>query len=66
MQQIVMNDIPKGKLAAFGRELDAILLKIHENTIAAKLTYKEIDRLKKSNDRSFERMKRAVEKLETY
>ncbi|MBX3289357.1 MAG: hypothetical protein KF855_08415 [Acidobacteria bacterium] len=69
MQETLTNGLPKlskTKMAAYERELDALLKRLRESNLAAKQTYKEIDRLRKSNDRSFERMKRAVEKLESY
>lgn len=69
MREISTDLLPKmskAKMSSFLRELDVLLTKLHEDTAEAKRTYREIDKLKRSNDRSFERMRRAVEKLESY
>lgn len=45
------------------KKLDRMLSQLRENNIATLEIRKEIDRLKKANDRSFYRAKKAVESL---
>ena len=66
MQEAIDLNIPKSKRAAFERQLNSLFAKLRENNDAARKAYKEIDRLKKANDRSFARLERAMKRLESY
>lgn len=48
------------------KELDELLIKLNENVAEIRKINEESERLKKQNDVSFERMKRAVNSLSKY
>lgn len=62
MSDILTRQLGKSSVAAFTKELDNLLDKINENGRLTREADKEIQRLRKLNDKSFEKMKRAVER----
>lgn len=63
MNQVLDPPISKAKVASFTKKLDQLLTQLRSNNRATLEIRKEIDRLKKTNDRSFNRAKKAVEAL---
>ncbi len=61
MNDILTRQLGKSSVAAFTKELNDLLDKINENGRLTREADREIKRLRKQNDRSFEKMKRAVE-----
>lgn len=61
MSEALTRQLGKSSIAAFTKELDGLLDQINENGRLARETDKEIQRLRKLNDKSFEKMKKAVE-----
>ncbi len=53
----------KGKEASFLKKLDGLLAQLRENNQATLEIRKEIAQLKRANDRSFNRAKKAVDAL---
>ena len=66
MRQTLNTTISKAKEASFMKKIDLMLSQIRENNRATLEIHKEIAKLKRSNDRSFRRAKKAVEALENY
>jgi len=66
MNQVASPSLPKSKEAALNREIDDLLATMKQNIQAIKNSNKQIDKLRTTNDRSFERMKRAIEGLRNY
>lgn len=62
MSDVMTRQLGKSSVAAFTRELNDLLDKINENGRISRETDKEIQRLRKLNDKSFEKMKKAVER----
>lgn len=61
MSDVLTRQLGKSSVAAFTKELDGLLDKINENGRLAREAEKETKRLRKLNDKSFAKMKRAVE-----
>ena len=61
MNDILTRQLGKSSVAAFTKELNDLLDKINENGRLTREADREIKRLRKQNDRSFEKMKRSVE-----
>ncbi|MCC6329399.1 MAG: hypothetical protein IT174_12860 [Acidobacteria bacterium] len=61
MSDILTRQLGKSSVAAFTKELNDLLDKINENGRLTREADKEIKRLRKQNDKSFEKMKKAVE-----
>ena len=61
MSDILTRQLGRSSVAAFTKELNDLLDKINENGRLTREADREIKRLRKQNDRSFEKMKRAVE-----
>ena len=66
MSQAVETPISKAKEASFSKKLDQFLVQLRANNRATLEIRKEIDQLRKSNDRSYARAKKAVEALSKY
>ena len=66
MSQVLNQEISKTKEKSYSREIDNLLSKLKENCNLMKTENKEIARLRKLNDKSFEKLKRTVESLQTY
>lgn len=66
MSQVLNPEISKTKEKHRLREIENLFLKLKENTITIKNDNKEIERLRKSNDKSFGKLKIALENLRTY
>ena len=66
MNTTLNASLPKSKEVAYNKKLDILLSQLRENNNATKEIYKDIDKLKKSNDRAFARAKRAVDALANY
>lgn len=66
MNQTLTPSLPKAKELAFSKKLDRLLSQLRENNQATKEIHKETDKLKRSNDLSFNRAKKAVESLANY
>ena len=66
MSQVLGQEISKAKEETYLIEFENLLSKLKENTKSIKKENKEIERLRKSNDKSFGRLQRAVEDLKTY
>lgn len=66
MSQVLEQEISKSKEKIYLKEIENLVSKLKETTKSIKNENKEIARLRKSNDKSFLRLKRAVENLETY
>jgi len=64
-QSLLTSNLSKSKKATFSRRLELILDQLHENVVATREIQKESSKLKRSNDRSFERARKAVEALES-
>ncbi len=66
MSQVVDTQISNAKQASFSKKFDQFLVQLQENNRAALEIRKEIERLRKSNDRSYARAKKAVDALSKY
>lgn len=66
MNTTLNASLPKSKEVAYNKKLDILLSQLRENNNATKEIYKDIDKLRKSNDRAFARAKRAVDALANY
>jgi hypothetical protein len=63
MNQIFDSTMSKAKEASFLKKLDGLLVQLRENNRATLEIRKEIAQLKRADDRSFTRAKKAVEAL---
>lgn len=63
MSQVFESTMSKGKEASFLKKLDGLLAQLRENNQATLEIRKEIAQLKRANDRSFNRAKKAVDAL---
>ena len=63
MNQTLDQTISKGKESQLFRKLDDMLSTLRENNQATLDIYKDIAKLRRSNDRTFNRAKKAVEAL---
>ena len=63
MSQPLTPTLSKAKEASFLKKLDGMLGQLRENNQATLEIRKEIAQLKRANDRSFDRAKKAVEAL---
>ncbi|MBX3245196.1 MAG: hypothetical protein KF685_12160 [Acidobacteria bacterium] len=63
MSQMFESTMSKAKEASFLKKLDGLLTQLRENNQATLEIRKEIAQLKRSNDRSFNRAKKAVDAL---
>lgn len=66
MNQLLQQTSSKSKEASFSKKLGLMLAQLHETNLETLKIRKDINRLKKANDRSFERAKKAVEALAKY
>ena len=66
MSQVFNETISKAREASFSKKLGVLLAQLHETNLETLKIRRDIDRLKKANDRSFERAKKAVEALAKY
>jgi hypothetical protein len=63
MSQIVETQISRTKEASFAKKFDRFLAQLRDSNQATIEIRKEIDLLKKANDRSYARAKKAVDAL---
>lgn len=66
MNELFVPVMTKSKADAYVKTIDELLNKLRENNRISKENHKEIQRLRKSNDKAFERAKAAVDRLATY
>lgn len=66
MRQILNPPLSKAKEESISRKLDDMLIRLRENNRATIEVYKDIEKLKRSNETSFRRAKKAVEALAKY
>jgi uncharacterized protein YaaN involved in tellurite resistance len=66
MSQVLNREINKAAEKSRLREIENLFLKLKENSKTIKQENKQIERLRKANDKSFGRLKQAVENLRTY
>jgi hypothetical protein len=66
MSQAINQEISKAKEKSYLREIETLLSRLKENSKSIKSENKQIERLRKANDKSFVKLKRAVENLQTY
>lgn len=66
MSQVFDQEISKSKEKSYLNEIESLFLKLKENSKTIKQENKQIERLRKLNDKSFSRLKQAVENLRAY
>ena len=66
MSQVLNREINKVAEKSRLREIENLFLKLKENSKTIKQENKQIERLRKANDKSFGRLKQAVENLRIY
>lgn len=66
MSQVLNERIGKSKEQNYLREIESLLFKLKENSKSIKNENKQIERLRKANDKSFGKLKQAVENLRAY
>jgi hypothetical protein len=66
MSQILNPEISEAKEKTYLQEIENLFSVLKENNKSIKSENKEIERLRKSNDKSFGKLKQAVESLQTY
>ena len=66
MNQLLNPSLSKNQEPTRLKMFDMMLSQLRENNRATQEIHKEIQKLKRSNDRSFNRAKKAVEALENY
>lgn len=66
MSQILKREISKTKEESYLREIEDLFLKIRDNNKSIKQENKQIERLRKTNDESFARLRQTVENLRAY
>jgi uncharacterized protein YaaN involved in tellurite resistance len=66
MSQVLNEQISKSKEQNYLQEIENLLFKLKENSKTIKNENKQIERLRKVNDKSFGKLKQAVENLRTY
>lgn len=66
MNQILTPTMSKAKEARFSKKLDQLLTQLGENNRATLEIYKDIDKLRRSNEIAFSRARKAVESLAKY
>lgn len=63
MSEVIETPISKTKEASFSKKFDQFLTQLRDNNQATLEIRKEIDQLKRSNDKSYARAKKAVDAL---
>jgi uncharacterized protein YaaN involved in tellurite resistance len=66
MSQVLNEQISKSKEQNYLQEIENLLFKLKENSKTIKNENKQIERLRKANDKSFGKLKQAVENLRAY
>lgn len=66
MSQVLNREIGKATEKSRLQELENLFLKLKENSKTIKQENKQIERLRKANDKSFMRLKQVVENLRPY
>ncbi len=66
MSQVFNQEIGEAAEKRSLREIESLFLKLKENSKTIKQENKQIERLRKANDKSFARLTQAVENLQTY
>lgn len=66
MSQTFNPTLSKAKEESISRKLDELLARLRENNRATLNIYKDIEKLRRSNEKSFNRAKKAVEALAKY
>lgn len=66
MSQVLNREISKAKEKSRLQEIENLFLKLKDNSKTIKHENKQIERLRKTNDKSFTRLKQVVENLRVY
>ena len=66
MSQVLNQEVTKAQEKTFLREIENLFLKLEENNRKISQENKQIEHLRKKNEKSFVRLKQAVENLRTY
>lgn len=66
MNQTLTPTLSKAKELSFSKKLDQLVTQLRESNRATIEIYKDIDKLRRSNEVAFNRAKRAVEALAKY
>lgn len=66
MSQVFKQEISKAKEQTYLQEIESLLFKLKENSKSIKNENKQIERLRKSNDKSFGKLKQIIERLQVY
>ncbi len=66
MSQVLNTQLTKSKEIAYTRAIEDLLIKLKENNKVIRDNNKQIERLRRSNDKSFNRLKQVIESLKTY
>jgi len=66
MSQSMNPTLSEAKKASILKKLDELLVRFRENNRATREIYKDIEKLKRSNEISFRRARKAVEALAKY
>lgn len=66
MSQVLNREISEAKERSYLQEIENLLSKLKENSKSIKDENRQIERLRKSNDKSFGKLKQAVENLQAY
>lgn len=66
MSQVLNTQLTKSKEIAYTRAIEDLLVKLKENNKVIRDNNKQTERLRRSNDKSFNRLKQVVESLKTY
>lgn len=66
MSQVLNREISNATEKSRLQEIENLFLKLKDNSKTIKQENKQIERLRKANDKSFGRLKQAVENLRAY
>ena len=66
MSQVLNQEITEAQEKSFLREVENLFLKLKENNRKISQENKQIENLRKKNEKSFVRLKQAVENLRAY
>ncbi len=66
MNRTLNPTISKRREESFSQKLEVLLAEFREKTRETRAIHKEIDKLRRSNERSFERARKAVDALSNY
>ncbi len=66
MSQVLNQEVGKSKEKTYLQEIENLFSRLKENSKSIKNENRQIERLRKSNDKTFGRLKQAVENLQAY